>query len=169
MKLRAEGHEERCQATDKEMQELLEKTLSGQRKELMKKMWKEECVKQEIRSKESWENSNEKWIAKYESEFTTFFASKNPFVSDEEFYSPNIRNKPAREQQQQPINNAERTGKDSGTDKDIIITGVSTYAEAAKLSSNNQPNAPCTTFIGKRVNFNKQNLNRKISKCKTSL
>ena len=66
MKLRAESHEERYQATDKEMQELLEKKLSGQRKELMKKMWKEECVKQEIRSKERWENSNVKWIAKYE-------------------------------------------------------------------------------------------------------
>ena len=92
------------------------------------------------------------------------FASKNPFVSDEQFQPPNIRNKPAREQQQQPINNAnERTEKDSGTVKDVIITDVSTYAEAAKVSCNNQPNTPGTTFIGKRVNFNKTKPKQKQS------
>ena len=91
------------------------------KKELMKKnMWKEECVKQEIRPKERRENSNVKWIAKYESEFATFFASKPPFVSDEQFQLSNIRNKPAREQQQQPINDAnERT--ENGTHSRIQL------------------------------------------------
>ena len=129
-----------------------------------KNMWKEECVKQEILPKERRENSNVKWIAKYESEFATFFASKTPFVSDEQFQLPNIRNKPAREQQQQPINGAnERTEKDSGADKDVIITGVSTYAEAAKVSCNNQLNAPGISFFGKRVNFNKTKPKQKQS------
>ena len=43
----------------------------------------------------------------------------------------------------------------SGTDNDVIITGVSTYAQADKVSSNVQPNKQGATFIRKRVNFDK--------------
>ena len=69
MKLRAESHEERYQTIDKEMHEQFNKKVSGQKRELVKKLWKEECVQQEIRSKERWENSNIKWIERYEKEF----------------------------------------------------------------------------------------------------
>ena len=65
MKLRAESHEERYQTIDKEMHEQFNKKVSGQRRELVKNLWKEECVQQEIRSKERWENSNVKWIERY--------------------------------------------------------------------------------------------------------
>lgn len=78
---------------------------------------------------------------------------------------PNIRGKPSTQKQQQ-LNNKdiERADEQAGTDNDVIITGVSTYAEAAKVSNNNQPNAPGTTFIGKRVNFNKPKPNQQQSK-----
>ena len=64
MKLRAESHEERYKKIDKETEDLLEKKLSGQRMEVTKKLWKEECVKEEFRSRERWEISNIKWTEK---------------------------------------------------------------------------------------------------------
>ena len=155
MKLRAESHEERYKKIDKEMEDLLEKKLSGQRMEVTKKLWKEECVKEEIRSRERWENSNVKWTEKYEAEFLKFFASQNPFIYDENFLPPKIRNKPVSQQQQQNTGNNERPDNNSETDNDVIITGVTTYAQAAKVSRNTQSNKQGTTFIEKRVKFDK--------------
>ena len=85
MKLRAESHEELYQAINKEMQELLEKKIEWSKRGANEKNVERRVCQQEIHSKERWENSNVKWIAKYESVFATFFVSKNPFVSDEQF------------------------------------------------------------------------------------
>ena len=68
---------------------------------MMKKLWREECVKEEIRSTERWKNSNVKWTEKYETEFLKFFADQNPFISDKKFLPLNTRNKPASQQQEQ--------------------------------------------------------------------
>ena len=73
---------------------------------------------------------------------------------DETFLPPKIRNKTASQQSQRDNDVNKGTDKDSGTDKDVI-TGISTYAQAAKVSSNIQFYKPGTTYIGKRVNFNK--------------
>ena len=157
MRLRAESHEERYKRIDSEMDDIIEKKLSGQRKEMMKKLWREECVKEEIRSTERWENSNIKWTKKYETDFLKFFADQNPFISEEKNSPPNIRNNPASQQQeqQQKTYMNEKTVNNAGNDNDVIITGASTYAQAAKVSSNVQPHKQGTTFIGKRVNFDK--------------
>ena len=107
MRLRIESHEERYKRIDSEMDDIIEKNLSGQRKEMIRKLWREECAKEEKQSTESWENSNVMWTKKYETEFLIFFADQNPFISDEKFLplpqkNPNnIRNKPASQQQEQ--------------------------------------------------------------------
>ena len=67
------------------MEDLLEKKLNGQRMEVTRKLMKEECVKEEIRSRQRWENSSVKWTEKYKAEFLKFFASQNPFIYDENF------------------------------------------------------------------------------------
>ena len=163
MRLRAESHEERYKRIDSEIDDIIEKKLSGQRKEMMKKLWREECVKEEIRSTERWENRNVKWTKKYKTEFLKFFADQNPFISDEKCLPPNIRNNPASQQQeqQQKTYMNEKTVNNAGNDNDVIITGVSTYAQAAKVSSNVKPHKQGTTFIGKRVNFDEPGSNRR--------
>ena len=123
MKLRADSHEERYRKIDKEMEDLLEKTLSVQRMEVTKKLWKEDCVKEEIRSKKF-----------------KFFASQNLFIYDENFLPPKIRNKSVSQQQQQNTGIYERPDNSSENDNYVILTGVSTYAQAAKVSRNTQSN-----------------------------
>ena len=77
------------------------------------------------------------------------------YINDENFLPPKIRNKPVSQQQQQNTGNNERPDNNSETDNDVIITGVSTYAQAAKVSRNTQSNKQGTTFIEKRVKFDK--------------
>ena len=81
--------------------EIISKKSSDQRKEQLKKLWKEECVREEIRSRVRWENSNVKWTETYETEFLKFFETKSPFICDETFLPPNIRNQKHDQQQQQ--------------------------------------------------------------------
>ena len=76
MKLRAESHQERYQKIDTEMGELINKKYSGQKQEMLRKLWRDECVSEEIRSQERWENSNVKWCEKYETAFVKFFETK---------------------------------------------------------------------------------------------
>ena len=160
MKLRSESHEERYKNIDKEMEEMIDKKVSGQKKELLKKLWKEECILEEIRSRERWENSNVKWTEKYETAFTKFYETRSPFIWDEQFFPPNIRNQKGdqtqhqqqqqQQQQQQPQqqqqqrqqenNTINRTDRGPRNDEDVIITGVSTN--------------PGSTLIGKQVRFN---------------
>ena len=94
--------------------------------------------------------------------FGTFFNSQNPSISDEKFMPPNIRSKSPLQKQQQS-NSGDRANEQLGTEHDVIITGVSTYAEAAKVSKGNSQNYPRTTFIGKRLNFNRRNPNKQQS------
>ena len=60
MKLRSESHEERYKNIDKEMVELIDKQVSSQKKQLLKTVWKEDCMLEEIRSKERWEKQQRK-------------------------------------------------------------------------------------------------------------
>ena len=52
---------------------------------MTKKPWKEECIKEDIRSTERWENTNVKWTKKNEADFLKFFANQTPFIHDETF------------------------------------------------------------------------------------
>ena len=101
MKLRSESHEERYKNIDKEMEEMIDKKVSGQKKELLKKIWKDECMLEEIRSRERWENSNAKYTEKYETAFTKFYETRSPFICDEQFFPPQIRNQKGSQTQQQ--------------------------------------------------------------------
>ena len=118
------------------MEEIIKKKLSGQRKELLKKQWKEDCLRKEIRSKERWENSNLKWTEKYETEFKKYYEKKNPFLWDESFLPPKIRNKS--QQNEQSPGNIEPYESGSGNDADVVITGVSSYAQSKKISNDQE-------------------------------
>ena len=160
MKLRGESHQEKYQQIDKEMEDIINKKINGQRRELLNKLWKEDCVREETRSLDRWENSNKKWTDKYEAEFLKFFEQKNPFVSDEGFLPPQIRKQKQQYEQTPDIN--EMSEANSGNDADVIITGVSTYAQAAQkppATNTKQSTQPGTTYIGKKVRFNKSNTN----------
>ena len=176
MKLRSESHEERYKNIDKEM---IDKKVSGQKKELLKKIWKEECTLEEIRSKERWENSNVKWTEKYETAFTKFYETRSPFIWDEQFFPPKIRNQkgdqtkqqqqqqqqqqqpqPQQQQRRQENNRINRIDKGPRNDEDVIITDVSTYAQAAKQGKPHESTYPGSTLIGKQVRFTNPNANQ---------
>ena len=160
MKLRAESHEEKYKNIDSEMEELINKKVSGQRGDQVKKLWKEECVREELRSRERWETSNTKWRENYETEFTKFYADKNPFVWDDTFLPPKIRNTNTQTEPTSGTNQPPNTTSEN--DADVIITGVSTYAQAAQKpprTRNYQSTKPGTTYIGKNVRLSNPNTN----------
>ena len=156
MRLRAESHEDKYKKIDEEMGEVIDKKMSGQRRELVKKLWKEECVREEIRSRERWQNSNAKWTEKYEAEFLKFFEDENPFIYDEKFQPPNMR-KTTQNQPEESEDTRELRNTNSRNVEEVIITGVNTYTEAANPASN-RSTTPASTLIGKRVRFDKPNI-----------
>ena len=78
LELRARSQEEKYISIDQEMLELVEKKTSGQRSELLKKLWKEDCEREERISLDRWENTNLKWFDMYEKNFLTFFNLPTP-------------------------------------------------------------------------------------------
>ena len=161
MKLRAESHEEKYQKIDSEMEEIISKKVNGQRKDHLKKLWKEECIREELRLRERWETSNIKWTDKYEAEFTKFYVEKNPFKWEEAFLPPKIRN--SYRSKELETNSEQFPNTASENEADVIITGVSTYAQAAQklpITGNYQSTTPGTTFIGKKVRFNNPDTNK---------
>ena len=161
MKLRAESHEEKYKKIDSEMEEIISKKVNGQRKDHLKKLWKEECIREELRSRERWETSNIKWTDKYEAEFTKFYAEKNPFIWEEAFLPSKIRN--SYRSKEFETNSEQLPNMASENKADVIITGVSKYAQAAHkppITGNYQSTTPGTTFIGKKVRFNNPDTNK---------
>ena len=104
MRLRAEIHEESYKRIESEMDDILDKMLSGQGTELTKKLWKEECVKEEIRSTERWQNSNVKLTEKYETDFLSSLPTRTHSSLMKFFLHSNIKNKPASQQLEQQQN-----------------------------------------------------------------
>ena len=150
MKLRAESHKEKNQIIDNEMEEVISKKVSDQRKDHLKKLWKEECIREELRSRERWKTSNIRWTDKYEAEFTKFYAEKNPFIWEEDFLPPRIGN--SNHSNDLETNSEQLPNRASENEADVIITGISTYAQAAQkpqITGNYQSTTPGTTFIGK--------------------
>ena len=47
------------------MEEFVCQKATGQRRELVKKLWKDDCEKEEIISLERWENTYQNWFKKY--------------------------------------------------------------------------------------------------------
>lgn len=128
---------------------------------------------EEIRSRERWENSNVKWTEKYETAFTKFYETRNPFIWDEQFFPPKIRNQKEDQTQQhqqqqqqqqqqrhQTNNTINRIDSSPRNDEDVIITGVSHYAQAAKQGKPRESTNPGSTLIGKQVRFNNQKVNQ---------
>ena len=78
LELRAGRHEEKCQTIDKTMEELIWQKASGQRREMIIQLWKDDCEREERTSLERWENTTLIWFKKYEEDFLKFFQSKKP-------------------------------------------------------------------------------------------
>ena len=158
MKLRAESHEEKYQKIDSEMEEIISKKVNGQRKDHLKKLWKEECIREELRSRERLETSNIKWTDKYEAEFTKFYTEKNPFTWEETFLPPKIRNS----YRSKEFETNSKQLPDTASEKlaDVIIIGVSTYVQKPPITGNYQSTTPGTTLIGKKVRFNNPDTNK---------
>ena len=70
-----------------------------------------------------------------------------------------MRNKSTNQQNQQ-FHHTNELGDSKSGNEDMIITGVSTYAQAAKQSNINQSSTPESTLIGKKVKFNRSNTNK---------
>ena len=89
------------------------------------------------------------------------------------FFPPKIRNQKGdqTQQQQQQLqqqqqhrqqenNTINRTDRGPRNDEDVIITGVSTYAQAAKQGKPRESTNSGSTLIGKQVRFNNPNTNQ---------
>ena len=136
------------------MLELVEKKTSGQRRKLLKKLWKEDCEREERISLDRWENTNLKWFDKYEKNFLTFFNLKNPLLRNDDFMSPKLKENIDTEES--PEDTTENQNTQDAGDNDVIVTG-SSYANVTKRSQDNGRNFQGTTYIGKNVQSGNKN------------
>ena len=134
LELRARSYEEKVHTIDQQMEELIYQKTSGQRRELVKKIWKDETVQEERIFLKRWENSTLKWFQHYEKEFLTFYDNKNLLMKEESFMPPKIKS-PGNDQMQE-ASNADDTTEDS----DVIVTGTS-YAAATKRNIDSRRDA----------------------------
>lgn len=145
LELRARSHEEKVHSIDQQMDEMINQKTTGQRRQLVKKLWKDECEQEERISLQRWQNPNLKWFTKYEKGFLTFFKNKTPLIKDAKFMPPKVKN-PMLDQNKQK--NDRQTNPDENTeDDDVIVTGTS-YATATTKNIGSQRDAPKTTYIG---------------------
>ena len=79
LKLRGSTNEEKYKAIDNEMFEEFSKKSEGLLLENIKKLWMEECEKEELNSLQRWEKSDI-WFNNYESEFSRKYSTENPFM-----------------------------------------------------------------------------------------
>ena len=75
------------------MKEDIEKRATGQRKNILLKIWQEDCEKNEEISKKRWETVNLKWLKRYETGFIEKHRDKTPFVKDAENAKKNHKQK----------------------------------------------------------------------------
>ena len=62
------------------MEELICQKATGQRREMIIQLWKDDCEREERTSLERWENTTLNWFKKYEEDFLKFFQSKTPLI-----------------------------------------------------------------------------------------
>ena len=94
----------------------------------------------EIRSMKRWENSNVRWTENYETAFAKFYETKGRSYGMSSFSHLNSEtsrkikhNSRSNNNNNKDKNNTiNRTDSGPRNDKDVFITGVSTYAQAAK-------------------------------------
>ena len=152
LELRAGSHEEKCQTIDKTMEELICQKATGQRREMIAQLWKDDCEREERISLERWENTTLKWFKKYEEDFLKFFQSKNPLIRDDKFRPPKVREEKQTSERQPNLSKI-------GDDDDVIVTGTS-YADATRKNTVDARDNTNTTFIGKNVRFSNNNNTR---------
>ena len=152
LELRAGSHEEKCQTIDKTMEELICQKATGQRREMIAQLWKDDCEREERISLERWENTTLKWFKKYEEDFLKFFQSKNPLIRDDKFRPPKVREEKQTSERQPNLS-------EIGDDDDVIVTGTS-YADATRKNTVDARDNTNTTFIGKNVRFSNNNNTR---------
>ena len=58
LELRARSHKEKVRPIDQQMEELINQKTTGQGRDLVKKIWKDECEQEKRMSLQRWENSN---------------------------------------------------------------------------------------------------------------
>ena len=154
LELRARSQEEKYRSIDQEMLELVEKKTSRQRRELLKKLWKEDCEREERVSLDRWENTNLKWFDKYEKNVLTFFNLQNPLLRNDDFMPPKLKENIDTEEN--PEGTTENQNTQDAWDDDVNVTG-SSYANATKRSQGNGRYFRGTTYIGKNVQFGNKN------------
>ena len=157
LELRARSQEEKYRSIDQEILELVEKKTSGQRRELLKKLCKEDCEGEERVSLDRWENTNLKWFDKYENNFLTFFNLKNPLLRKDDFMPPRLRENIDTEESPEGITENQNT--QDARDDVVIVTG-SSYANATGRSQGNGRNFQGTTYICKNVQSGNKNASK---------
>ena len=93
LELRAQSHEEKYKKTDDEMIAIISEKANGRCREILTTLWYEETKREEDVSTKRWKTQNEIWLKKYETEFATKYAEKNPFIKEQGDYeeTPRIR------------------------------------------------------------------------------
>ena len=82
LELRSQSHMQHVETIDEEMSGIIADKCSGQRRQMLLKLWTEDVKREEEISQQTWDNKNKSWLIKYEHEFQTKYQSKNPFFKD---------------------------------------------------------------------------------------
>ena len=80
LNLRKENQEEKYRNIDQKMKEEIQKIATGERQNMLLKLWNEDCTQNEDISHSRWEKRNAAWLAKYEVDFKTKYEDKNPYI-----------------------------------------------------------------------------------------
>ena len=80
LNLRKENQEEKYRNIDQKMKEEIQKIATGERQNMLLKLWNEDCKQNEDISHSRWEIRNAAWLAKYEGNFKKKYEDKNPYI-----------------------------------------------------------------------------------------
>lgn len=82
LELRSQSHMQHVETIDEEMSGIIADKCTGQRRQMLMKLWTEDVKREEEISQQVWDNKNKTWLTKYEQEFKAKHQSKNPFFKD---------------------------------------------------------------------------------------
>ena len=110
LQLRHENQEGRYQEIDEKMEAEISKLATGERRNILIKLWEEDCTRNELISQKRWEDKNVPWFVKYENTFRKEHENKNPYIKigDEndgaKTYAEVVSNRTQRPPQPRPNN-----------------------------------------------------------------
>ena len=82
--LKAQSHEEKYRSIDEEIISIISEKSVGMCKNILISMWNDVIKREEGVSLDRWKSKNLLWLKKYESDFRTKYADKNPFIKETE-------------------------------------------------------------------------------------